>query len=87
MVLPVSFRVLYRITEDGNLNIKAFQNSERNPLTNQIEDNAGLSLLYQNSFDEFFAGEQETLKSRSLEEQTEERPALRDTPVRRPSRE
>ena len=81
------FQVLYRITEDGNLNIKAFQNSERNPLTNQIEDNAGLSLLYQNSFDEFFAGEQETLKSRSLEEQTEERPALRDTPVRRPSRE
>ncbi|MGB3778905.1 MAG: translocation/assembly module TamB domain-containing protein, partial [Tunicatimonas sp.] len=63
------FQVLYRITEDGNLNLKAFQNSERNQLTGDIQQNAGVSLLYQSSFDKFFAGEEETLKSRSLEDQ------------------
>ena len=63
------FQVLYRITEDGNLNLKAFQNSERNQLTGNIQQNAGVSLFYQSSFDKFFAGEEETLKSRSLEDQ------------------
>ncbi len=63
------FQVLYRITEDGNLNLKAFQNSERNQLTGDIQQNAGVSLLYQSSFDKFFAGEEETLKSRSLEDE------------------
>ena len=63
------FQVLYRITEDGNLNLKAFQNSERNQLTGNIQQNAGVSLFYQASFDRFFAGEEETLKSRSLEDQ------------------
>ncbi len=64
------FEVLYRITEDGNLNLKAFQSTERNPLTNQLDEDAGVSLLYRNSFNEFFAGEQEeqTIKSREVEE-------------------
>lgn len=68
------FEVLYRITEDGNLNLKAFQSTERNPLTNQLDEDAGISLLYRNSFDNFFAGEleDETLKSRSLENQEPE---------------
>ena len=48
------FEVLYRITENGNLNLKAFQNTDRNELTNQIQNNAGVSLLYQNSFNKFF---------------------------------
>ena len=85
------FQVLYRITENGNLNLKAFQNSERNLLTNQIEDNAGVSLFHQNSFDQFFAGEQETLKSRSLEDPSEDQsapaPALRGTSERRQRKE
>ena len=77
--LAGEFEVLYRITEDGNLNLKAFRNSERNPLTNQIEDDTGLSLFYQDSFDEFFAGEQETLKSRSIEKQEQSSSVERDT--------
>ena len=88
--LAGEFEVLYRITEDGNLNLKAFRNSERNPLTNQIEDDTGVSLFYQNSFDKFFAGEQETLKSRSLEDQKKEKatqPALRQTSEQRQGRE
>ena len=73
--LAGEFEVLYRITENGNLNLKAFRNSERNPLTNQIEDDTGISLFYQDSFDKFFAGEGETLKSRSLEEKEQEEPS------------
>ena len=82
------FQVLYRITEDGNLNLKAFQNSERNQLTGDIQQNAGVSLFYQASFDKFFAGEEETLKSRSLEEETPGEtapPASRRTTERRTS--
>ena len=69
------FEVLYRITKDGNLNLKAFQSTERNPLTNQLDEDAGVSLLYKNSFNEFFAGEleEQTLKSRSIEEQEEQK--------------
>ncbi len=86
------FQVLYRITEDGNLNLKAFQNSERNQLTGDIQQNAGVSLFYQSSFDKFFAGEEETLKSRSLEDQeppkeTSPAPASQRTTERRSSPE
>ncbi len=81
------FQVLYRITENGNLNLKAFQSSERNQLTNQIQQNAGVSVLYQSSFDKFFAGEEETLKSRSLEDEKQPQetlpPASRETSERR----
>ena len=87
--LAGEFEVLYRITEDGNLNLKAFRNSERNPLTNQIEDDTGVSLFYQNSFDQFFAGEGETLKSRSLEEKESDQkssPVLRGTSERQQRR-
>ena len=86
------FQVLYRITEDGNLNLKAFQNTERNQLTNDIQQNAGVSLLYQASFDRFFAGEDATLKSRSLEDkeapkETTPAPASRRTTERRAPQE
>lgn len=82
------FQVLYRITENGNLNLKAFQSSERNQLTNDIQQNAGVSLFYQASFDKFFAGEEETLKSRSLEDKEPPKkpassPALQGTSERR----
>ena len=65
------FEVLYRITENGNLNLKAFQNTDRNELTNQIQNNAGVSLLYQNSFNKFFEKEGETLKSKKLLDEEE----------------
>ncbi len=86
------FQVLYRITENGNLNLKAFQNSERNQLTGDIQQNAGVSLFYQSSFDKFFAGEEETLKSRSLEDEespkeTSPPPASQRTTERRSSPE
>ena len=85
--LAGEFEVLYRITEDGNLNLKAFRNSERNPLTNQIEDDTGVSLFYQDSFDEFFAGEQETLKSRSLEKEQEQGSSASEADAERSQRQ
>ena len=88
--LAGEFEVLYRLTENGNLNLKAFRNSQRNPLTNQVEDDTGVSLFYRDSFDKFFAGEGETLKSRSLEEKEQEQqssPALRGTSERQQEKE
>lgn len=48
------FEVLYRVDKTGNLNIRIFQSPRRDPLTNNFEENAGVSLFYQKSFDEVF---------------------------------
>ncbi|MFP4292200.1 MAG: translocation/assembly module TamB domain-containing protein [Cyclobacteriaceae bacterium] len=56
------FEVLYRIDARGNLNIRIFQESDRNVFTNEVQQEQGVSLSYQRSFDEFF-GDDEILKS------------------------
>jgi hypothetical protein len=56
------FEVLYRIDAKGNLNVRIFQESDRNVFTNEVQQEQGVSLSYQRSFDEFF-GDGEVLRS------------------------
>ena len=45
------FEVLYRLDTKGNLNIRIFQESERNIFDNEVRQIQGVSISYQRSFD------------------------------------
>lgn len=67
------FEVLYRVDKAGNLNVRIFQSPRRDPLTNNFEQNAGVSLFYQKSFDELIdKGEILTSRPRGGEVEEEE---------------
>ncbi len=65
------FEVLYRLDKDGNLNIRIFQKTDRNALTNQREQRAGVSVYYQDSFNKLFSNDQ-VLRSKPLQEPEED---------------
>ncbi len=67
------FEVLYRIDRSGNLNIRIFREPEQNSLLRQVEDNKGVSVYYQKSFDELFGKRSDNvLRSRPVEEEEED---------------
>lgn len=58
------FEILYRLDTKGNLNIRIFQESERNIFNNDVRQIQGVSLTYQRSFDEFFEDDQDVIQNR-----------------------
>lgn len=57
------FEIVYRLNESGTLSLRIFQNNERDIFTDQYNRRQGISLSYQKSFDEFFEGDEDVLKS------------------------
>ncbi len=68
------FEILYRLDTKGNLNIRIFQENERNIFNNDIRQIRGVSLSYQRSFDAFFEDERGVIQNRppAQEEKDEE---------------
>lgn len=66
------FEVLYRLDARGNLNIRIFQDSERDIFTNDVDLQQGVSLTYQKSFNEFFENNDQVLQSAPQPEEEEE---------------
>ncbi|MEQ9440788.1 MAG: translocation/assembly module TamB domain-containing protein [Cyclobacteriaceae bacterium] len=62
------FEVLYRITENGNLQLRIFQSNDRDRITNQVRQRQGASMLYQKSFDQLF-GSDDVLRGKPLPEE------------------
>ncbi|MDF9800533.1 translocation and assembly module TamB [Catalinimonas alkaloidigena] len=66
------FEVLYRLDARGNLNVRIFQESERDIFTNDVDLQQGISLTHQKAFDEFFANNDQVLQSAPQPEDKEE---------------
>ncbi|WPP48139.1 translocation/assembly module TamB domain-containing protein [Catalinimonas niigatensis] len=66
------FEVLYRLDDKGNLNIRIFQNSERDIFTNEVDIRQGFSLRHQKTFDKIFEDDDQVLRSRPNSEEDEE---------------
>ncbi len=57
------FEVLYRLDQRGNLNIRIFQQSDRDIFTNEVDIDQGVSLSYQKTFDKIFNNNDNVLQS------------------------
>ena len=51
--INANFQVNYRITEDGNVNMKVFSRSDNNPIYHEDITKQGLGILYRNEFEKF----------------------------------
>ncbi len=66
------FEILYRLDTKGNLNIRIFQESDRNIFSNEVRQIQGVSLSYQKAFDEFFEDDSNVIESRPAPEEEED---------------
>jgi translocation and assembly module TamB len=67
------FEILYRLDTKGNLNIRIFQESERNIFNNDVRQLQGVSLTYQHAFDAFFENKQDVIENRPGSEDNEDK--------------